>query len=191
MKGNVNGRQREMSPSNSKLHPFDPFLDTLRIKFEYFGEQSTCRKMGEGLEVRSVMYRKGEYVGFTRVIFTTYASQLIRTGSLTINLKDVGRCQDGTVLEQYRPKPRMVTWRMAKSPYATVVFSDSRKEPHNYDCSDGMVLEDWQNTIDSTEITHIQLLFTIIESSAECLAVHFKINRGTIYFYSNCPTRHI
>ena len=177
-----------MNPSSLKLHPFDPFLDSLKIKFEYFGLElgTKCGIKGNKINVRSVLYKKGEYVGLTRVSFETFANRRIRAGHLNIDLPDLGRCKDENVLklQKFELIPRVVTWRMARYPYASVVFKDSREEP-NFNCSNGMTLKDWRKMIDSTEITHIQLLFTIDQPLAGCLAAYFKIDRGNELIYYN------
>jgi hypothetical protein len=168
----------ELNPSASRLNQFDPFLDSLQIRYKYATQNKQCGTMTESINLRSVLYRKGEYVGYTRFGF------VIKKGKVQTNLNmvlnNLGRCRDNGTLSLGKSKiPHRVTWRMAIPPYATVQYSNSRKHA-KFSCSDGMILEDWIDMINSTEITHIKLVLTSKMSSEweQCLKVYFKIVRG-------------
>jgi hypothetical protein len=172
----------EMNPSSSRMNPFDPFLDSLQIRYKYDTKNTLCSTIQEIINVRSILYRKGEYVGYTRVAFGVRNGKVIaNSNSMNIGLRNFGRCRDTTTLLKGKSKtPRYVSWRIAKRPYAVVQFSNSL-EHAKFDCSDGeMVLEDWHNTINSTEITHIRvsLMSKMPTEWTQCIKVYFKIKRG-------------
>ena len=170
----------EMDPSSPKMHPFDPFLDTLNIRVRrvsYNVDKEHCSTYQYVVYIRSVLYRRGEYLGYIRVGFFI-KNGYVKNSSLNMVLKNAGRCREWDILNS-GSIPRGVKWRLATQPYAIVQFSGGTQSA-NFTCLDGMELADWQSFIDTTEITHVRLdLETQLPLGLDrCKDVYFQIKRG-------------
>ena len=176
----------EMDPSSPTMRPFDPFLDTVNIRVRqvsYNADKEQCSTYQYVVYIRSVLYRRGEYLGYTRVGFFI-ENGYVKKSSLNMVLKNAGRCREWNVLNS-GSIPRWVKWRLATEPYAIVKFSDGTQSA-DFTCLDGMELADWQSFIDTTEITHVRLdLETQLPLGLDrCMDVYFQIKRGIKFLFS-------